>query len=400
MNRKLSVADECRNRGRSAAVVAYSRRIQTLFCAIVALMPLSSFQAVSAQGYNVTKLVSDIPGYAQFTDPNLVNPWGISASPTGPWWVSDAHTGVASIYNGLGQPQPLVVTVPPAPGETPPSSPTGQVFNGGSGFDSERFIFATEDGTIAAWKNTYGTTAIVRVDNAGSANYKGLAIGHSITGDQLYAANFDTGVIDVFDDGYNQVFGGGFTDPGLPAGYAPFGIQNLGGSLYVTYALQDAGHEDDVPGPGNGIVDKFDLDGNFLQRVISGGNLNSPWGLATAPATFGEFSNALLVGNFGDGRINAYDPVSFNFLGALTDGLGNEIVIDGLRGLGFGNGGASGAANSLYFAAGIPGDGSIEDHGLFGKVAPVPEPTSLALLAAGLCGIVVIGRRRKTHGVG
>ena len=379
-----------------AATIAGSRRVRKAAGAIVALLLFSWAQAASAQGYNVTNLVSDIPGVAQFTDPNLVNPWGMASSPTSPLWVSDNRTGLSTLYNGLGQAQALVVTVPPPAGGNPPSSPTGQVFNAGTGFGSDRFIFATEDGTISGWQSADGSAAQLRVDNSSTAIYKGLAIGNNGSGDHLYAANFNTGGVDVFDSAYNPAsLSGAFIDPTLPAGYAPFNVQNLGGSLYVTYALQDPTHHDDVGGPGHGYVDIFDLNGNFLQRAISGGDLNSPWGLASAPGSFGDFSNALLVGNFGDGRINAYDSATFGFLGTLSDGLANPIAIDGLWGLKFGNGGSGGPTNSLYFTAGIPGDGSVEDHGLFGKVAPVPEPASVALLALGLGGIAAMSGRRR-----
>jgi uncharacterized protein (TIGR03118 family) len=379
--------------------VSGSRRIPEPVAAIFIVLALSWAHSALAQGYTATRLVSDIPGVAQFTDPNLVNPWGMAYSATGPWWLSDNHSGAATLYNGLGQAQPLVVTVPPPVGGNPPASPTGQVFNGGTGFGAERFIFATEDGTVSGWKGTYGATAQLHVDNsAGAAVYKGLAIGNNGAGDYLYAANFNSGVVDVFDSSYNPAsLPGAFIDPSLPSGFAPFNIQNLGGMLYVTYAQQDPTGHDDVAGPGHGYLNRFDLNGNLLQRLVTGGDLNSPWGLAYAPSSFGQFGNDLLVGNFGDGRINAFDPVSLSFLGALPDAQGNPLQIDGLWGLAFGNGGQAGPTNSLYFSAGIPGDGRLEDHGLFGKIDPVPEPTSRALLAMGLGAILTTAwwRRRS-----
>ena len=323
-----------------------------------------------------TNLVSDLPGVAANTDPNLANPWGISFGPASPFWVSDNKTGVSTLYNGQGQIVPLVVTVPPPAGGVPPSAPTGQVFNGGTGFNvglnqPARFIFATEDGTISGWNS--GTNAVLMVDHSAVfAVYKGLAIGNNGTGDFLYAANFNAGTIEVFNSSFAPTtLAGNFTDPNIPSGYAPFNIQNLGGKLYVTYALQDAAKHDDVPGPAHGFVDVFDLNGNLLRRLVSGGLLNSPWGVALAPGNFGAFSNSLLVGNFGDGKINAFDPTTGNFLGTMVDKNGNPIINAGLWGLQFGNGGAGGDSDKLYFTAGIPGPGLLEDHGLFGSLQPV-----------------------------
>ena len=317
-----------------------------------------------------------------FTDPNLVNPWGISSSAASPFWVANNGTGVSTLYNGAGQPfpvaSPLVVTIPPPSGGTGPATPTGQVFNGTSAFNGDLFIFATEDGTIAGWRGALGTTAELLVDNsAAGAVYKGLALGIVAGHSYLYAANFRNGTIDVFrGDAGAPFLPGNFIDPNLPAGYAPFNIQNLGGSLYVTYALQDAAKHDDVPGPGHGYVNVFDLNGNLQRRLISQGPLNSPWGLALAPAKFGAFSNDLLVGNFGDGTINAFDPLTGNLLGTVKDSRGNPIVIDGLWSLIFGNGGNGGEPNRLYFTAGPGG----ELHGLFGSLAPATLVPFLLLL--------------------
>ena len=321
-----------------------------------------------------TNLVSDLPGMASHTDSNLVNPWGIATSATSPFWVADNHTGVSTLYNTSGTPQSLVVTVPPAAGGTG-GSPTGIVFNGSTDFQVSagtpaRFIFATEDGTISGWAS--GTNAILKVDNSASeAVYKGLAIGNNGTANFLYAANFHEGTIDVFDAAFAPAtLAGSFSDPTIPAGYAPFNIQNIGGVLYVTYALQDADAHDDVPGLGHGFINKFDLNGNFIARFASRGSLNSPWGLAVAPAGFGAFANALLVGNFGDGRINAFNPATGALLGQLADDSGHAISIEGLWGLKFGNGVSGGDANTLYFAAGIAGPDALEDHGLFGSIKP------------------------------
>lgn len=375
----------------------------TLVVVLFLSMVLALSASEAATPYVQTNLVTDNQAFnpAAFTDPNLVNPWGISSSSTSPFWVSNNVTGVSTLYNGAGQPfpvgSPLVVTIPPPASGTPPSKPTGQVFNGGSSFELSpafpaRFLFATEDGTISGWNPAANATnAILKVDNSGSAVYKGLAIGNNGSGDFLYAANFSGAKIDVFNDTFAPAsLAGSFTDPALPSGYAPFNIQNLGGKLFVTYALIDTSTGDEVPGPGLGLVDTFDLNGNLLGRLISGGALNAPWGLALTPADFGEFSNALLVGNFGDGLINAFDPATGNQLGTLKDSLGNPIAINGLWGLIFGNGGNGGDPNTLYFTAGPDG----ETHGLFGSLAPVPLPGTFLFLGSGLLGLLASSRWR------
>ncbi len=332
-----------------------------------------------------TQLFSAPLGFFQTNlDPKLVNPWGIAFGPTTPIWISDNKTGFSTLYNGAGQPfpigSPLQVTIPPPSGGQPPSAPTGIVFNSGTDFAGSHFIFATEDGTIAAW--TSGSTAIREVDNSASgAVYKGLAR----VGGMLYGANFNSGKVDVFNSNFAPItVPGGFTDPNLPSGYAPFNVQNINGLLYVTFAKQDAGKHDDVSGPGNGFVDIFDTNGVLQKRLISNGALNSPWGLALAPAGFGSFGGDLLVGNFGDGTINAFDPANGTFLGALKDANGNPIVNEGLWGLAFGNGAQGTSTTALYFTAGIPGPDSVEDHGLFGDIQAVPEPASLGTVAGGL----------------
>ncbi len=365
-------------------------------------MGLLSQQAAAA--YRQDNLVSNIPGLAAHTDPNLVNPWGISYAPTGPFWVSDNGNGLSTLYNTGGTPQGLVVTVPTAAVPTPPplhSAPTGQVFNINNGtggtpvnFLSDRFIFATEGGTIAGWQG--GTSAVTRIDESASgAVYKGLAIDNG-TG-QIYAANFAAGTVEVFGSNYAPVTS--FTDPsppplpaGAPAGstYAPFNVQNIGGELFVAFAVKGAGQTDETAGAGYGFIDRFAANGTLLGRFTEGGPLNAPWGFALAPANFGEFSNDLLVGNFGDGRINAFDPTNGNFLGALTGASGSPISIDGLWGLAFGNGGNGGATDKLYFAAGING----EADGLFGSLSVVPEPGSLSLIGLGLSALELAKRRR------
>ncbi len=339
---------------------------------LVLALAFSATAGSEQKFYQETDLVSNIPGLAAHTDTHLKNPWGMASSSTSPFWVSDNGTGVSTLYNGAGEPfpvgSPLVVTIPDG-------TPTGQVFNGTSDFTvapgfPARFIFATEDGTISGWPFVLPLpTAAIRKVPASGAVYKGLAIGSVGTDNFLYAANFHAGTIDVFDKNFAPAsLAGSFSDPRIPTGFAPFNIQNLEGKLYVTYAKQDATKHDDVAGKGNGFVDVFDTDGNFIQHVASRGHLNSPWGLVFAPADFGRFSNDLLVGNFGDGRINAYswEGDHFHFHGQLQDPDGQPISIDGLWALRFGNGAPnSGPTNFLFFTAGING----EDDGLFGSLS-------------------------------
>jgi uncharacterized protein (TIGR03118 family) len=333
--------------------------------------------------YRQTTLVANLPGVAPTTDAHLRNAWGLVASPTSPWWVADNGTGVATLYDGAGQPAPagapLVVTIPPLAGSPAgtTAAPTGLVFNGTAAFvvtagglsGASRFIFATEDGTIAGWSPVVDRTqAILAVDHApAGAVYKGLALASTAAGPCLYATNFHAGTIDVFNTQFQQITpAGSFADPQLPTGYAPFGISASAGQLYVTYALQDAARHDDVAGPGHGFIDVFDADGHLLRRVATRGPLNSPWGLALAPGDFGAFSGALLVGNFGNGRINAYDPQSGAVLGPLHNEQGGPLTIDGLWSLAFGNGASAGPRTTLFFTAG-PND---EADGRFGAIVP------------------------------
>ncbi len=279
-------------------------------------------------------------------------------------------------------------------GSPPPSAPTGVVFNATSSFGGALFIFATEDGTIAAWSS--GTTATLEVNPSGSTSvYKGVTIGNNGTQDLLYATNFHNGTVDVFNSSFAPVtVSGGFVDPKLPPGYAPFNIENIGGEIFVTYAVQDGAKHDDVAGAGNGLVDIFDTNGNLQQRLITGGDLNSPWGLALAPSNFGALSSDLLVGNFGDGTINAYNPSTGAFVGTLANSSGNPIVNQGLWGLVFGNGAQGTSKNTLYFTAGIPGpSGNIEDHGLFGDIVATPEPGTISLFSIGAIALGLVSRR-------
>ena len=337
-----------------------------------------SLQSAPSRFYEQHNLVSDGAVPADLVDAALVNAWGLVASATSPWWIADNGADLSTLYNGnTGAKQALTVSVPGAP--------TGVVFNGGTGFAVSngtatapaRFIFATEEGTILGWSPSVAPTqAVVAVDNsAGGAVYKGLAIASTAAGDRLYATNFHAGTVDVFDAAFHPVLGG-FTDAALPPGYAPFGIRHLGGTIYVTYALQDADKHDDVAGVGHGFVNAFDTEGNLLRRVASTGRLNSPWGLAVAPADFGTFSGDLLVGNFGDGHINAFDPGHFRGDGELRPrgqlhaADGPPITIDGLWAIAFGNGAAAGPTNALFFTAGP----IHEEHGLFGKLLATPAP--------------------------
>jgi uncharacterized protein (TIGR03118 family) len=316
--------------------------------------------------YQQTNLVSDVPGLAKFTDSHLANPWGISFSSTSPFWISDYDTGFSTLYNGQGQPvppgSPLAVAIPSNPGNPHPGTPTGTVYNSTNSFviqagkksGPSRFLFATFDGTISGWNPAVDPThAIVAVNRPTSAVYVGLAIGTNPSGTFLYAANV-FGSIDVFDQKFALAhLQGSFHDPNLPAGYFPYNIQNLGGQLWVTYA-----------GLNTGYVDVYDTEGNLIRRVVSADHLYFPWGLAIAPAHFGQFSNDLLVGNTGSGLINAYDPHTGRFLGQLRDKTGKPIVLEGLWGLAFGNGGSGGDRNTLYFTAGI----YFYYHGLFGSL--------------------------------
>jgi uncharacterized protein (TIGR03118 family) len=354
--------------------------------------------SLHAQAFVQNNLVSDIPGLAARTDPNLVNPWGISFSATSPFWVSDAGKGQSTLYNSSGVAQALVVTIP-GPGGPVPGVPTGQVFNTAAGtgaFNGDLFIFASATGTIAGWRGALGTTAETLVNNFPTgASYLGIALGITGGNAYLYAANFGNGRIDVVPNGGAPALSGAFVDPNLPVGYAPFNVQNIGSNLFVTYALQGAGGDEET-GAGKGYVDMFDLNGNLVRRFASNGLLNAPWGLALAPSTFGQFGGNLLVGNLGDGTINAFDFATGAYTGTIRDANGNPLVNEGLWGITFGNGGQGGNPNTLYLAAGIQD----ETHGLFASVTPVPEPATTGVAAGlGLVGLCAVARLRRKHGV-
>lgn len=346
--------------------------------------------AVSQAQFAVTNLVTDDQSVnpATITDPNLKNAWGISSSATSPFWVSDNATGLATLYNvnpvsDLPTKVGLDVTIP---GD---GSVTGQTFSNVAGnFNGDTFLFVSEDGTVSGWRG--GTTAeTLQLPDAANV-YKGATIFNNAGNVYLYAANFRAGTIDVLKGNPGAPnLTGTFADPNIPAGYAPFDIANLGGKLYVTYALQDAAKHDDVPGVGHGFVDAFDTNGNLLGRIASQGPLNSPWGLTIAPSSFGPIAGDLLVGNFGDGAINAFNLTTLANDGPLKDVSNNPIAIDGLWGLTVGNGASAGNTGRVYFSAGPGG----EVHGLFGVLTPVPEPSSLVLAALG--GLALLIRRRR-----
>jgi uncharacterized protein (TIGR03118 family) len=371
------------------------RKLHSIIATLSVALLLGGADPAAAQFYTQHNLVSDIPGLADHTDPSLVNPWGLVASTSSPFWVSNNGTATSTLYNGTGAKVALTnlacqcVIVPGAPtgvvfNGTPFSTGTGFVVSSGGAKGPARFIFASEDGSISGWNPgvpppvppppLVSSQAIVAVPPSDDNVYKGLAIASTIPGDVagdfLYATNFRAGTVDVFDHTFAKLPPGRFGDPRIPEGYAPFGIQNIGGIIYVTYALQDEDKKDDVRGMGHGFVNAFDTSGNLIRRVASRETLNSPWGLALSPADFGTFSNDLLVGNFGDGRIHAYDPSDtlgngeYKRRGMLHSDGGPPLEIDGLWALRFGNGGTTAPMNTLFFTAG-PDD---ESHGLFGSI--------------------------------
>ena len=366
-----------------------------LSIASVGLLSLSTFlSAQQVQHYKQTNLVADTPGIAAVTDPKLVNPWGMSRSSGSPWWISDNGMGLATVYGATGTPAALVVTVPPGDTSTGASgTPTGQISNGTTNFAlapgfPAKFIFVTEDGTISGWNSgVKPTTAVIMVNTKSASVFKGVAVA-TVTDptlgplDFLYVADFRKGRVRVYDSNFQQVRMGdrdhdgdrdrddddAFRDERIPRGFAPFNIQNIGGNLYVAYAMQDSAKHDEVDGAGMGYVDVFSPTGRLLHRLQSGPWFNAPWGVAQAPTDFGAYSHDILVGQFGSGEILVFDPVTGHFKGRLLDSVTNlPIKIDGLWGIAFGSGTGSGAANALYFTAGSDG----EQHGLFGTITAV-----------------------------
>jgi uncharacterized protein (TIGR03118 family) len=332
--------------------------------------------------FKVTPLASDVPGLAPVTDSNLQNTWGLARSATSPWWIANNATASTSVYTGSG----ARINVGGLPAQGVPGEPTGTVFSGMPGsfkvgttaspttLEKSNFIFDGEDGTISAWRGG-STAALVTVDMSSSgAVFKGLAISNGPSGPRLYATDFAKGAghsrVDVFDGSWNPVnTPGAFVDPRLPREYGPFGIQTIGDRVFVTYGKQQRESDDEADGRGLGIVDVYNLDGKFLRRVAEHGPLNAPWGLAWAPASFGSFGGDLLVGNFGDGHINAYEETrngQFVLRGTLQAAKGGDLSIDGLWALEFGNTGNNGSDGTLFFTAGI----NDEADGLFGTVTP------------------------------
>ncbi len=373
-----------------------------LMMLLVAL--LAGRTSAQSSSYAQTNLVSDGAVAAPHTDKKLINPWGVAFSPGGPFWISDNNSGFSTLYDNQGVPQSLIVTIPPPAGAPGPATPTGMVANATANFavngSPAFFIFSTEDGTISAW--TGGNNAVLEVNNPNFNSgtdpvYKGLALLTNGTGNFLLATNFRNARIDVFDSTFKPTaLAGNFTDPTLPAGFAPFGVHVLNNNqVYVTYAMQDAPKHDPVNAPGNGFVSLFDANGNFVRRVISQGQLNSPWGTVIASANFGQFSNDLLIGNFGDGTINAFDPTMGNFLGTLKDSNGNALVNGSLWELVFDPTGQTGAKDTLYFSAGLVNEGD----GLFGAIAVAqtqPTGASFSISAASQALAVTQGQSAST----
>ena len=360
---------------------------------------LGGANPAAAQFYLQHNLVSDLPGVADLQDDSLVNSWGLVSSVTSPFWVANNGTGTSTLYNTSG---PMVAKVAltnlACECVMVDNDPTGVVFNGppitaGTGFvvsmggasGPARFIFVTEDGSILGWNPgvpppvppppLVSSQAIVVVQPSDANVYKGVAIAGTPKGDFLYATNFRAGTVDMFDSKWTKQ-PAAFADPTIPAGFAPFGIQDIGGIIYVSYAKQDEFKHDDVAGVGNGFVNAFTTDGTLIRRVVSGQTLNSPWGLTMAPAGFGKFSGDLLVGNFGDGRIQAYDVSHLRgndqarFRGFLHGADGPQLRIDGLWALQFGNGAAAGPKTTLFFTSGP----QKESHGLFGSLVATTPP--------------------------
>jgi uncharacterized protein (TIGR03118 family) len=379
----------------------HSPSLQKATLCIMALVTLASISTfpLLADDYSQTNLVSNGAVPAYYTDPNLINPWGIASFAGGPFWASDQGAGKSTIINGAGQIQGLLVTIPQI-GQPPVVGPTGIVFNSSTGFDlpgpkgsvPSLFIFSTLDGAIEGWNpaSNGGLNSAIVATTVTGAVFTGTTLGTNNSGTYLFAANFASGKIDVFNSSFQQTtLSGNFNDPNLPSGYSPYNIQSVNGKLYVEYALVGSNGLPVIK-PGDGIVDVFDTNGNLLQRLVwENPNLNVPWGVTMAPSGFGLFSNDLLVGNFGSGIIDAFNPTTGAFLGMIDNAQGQPLVNDFLWGLEFGTGGSRGGnPDTLYFNAGVDN----QMGGLFGAIAATPDPASFLLLGIGLLGI--FGYRR------
>jgi len=348
--------------------------------------------------YNQTNLVSSVPGNASFTDPNLINPWGVSQGPSTPLWVSDQGKNVASIYTGNGSPLSLVVNVPTF-GTGPAQGPTGQVFNATNGFDiggpngsvPSVFIFGNLNGTISGWNpgsNGGLTNSVIAVNNNSLGDvYTGLSMGTVNNNSMLFAADFKmNGGVDQFNSSFGSM--GSLNDPNAPTGYAPYNVAVMNGNLFVAYSKVGANGLPVIQ-LGDGFVGMYNLSTDNWSTLTSGGNLDVPWGMTMAPSDFGKFSNDLLIGNFGNGWINAYNPMTGAWMGTL-DGTNNQpLTNDFLWSLYFGNGAKGFSPNTLYFTAGIDN----QTQGLLGAINPSPEPASLILLGSGLLGLAFSRRR-------
>jgi len=353
----------------------YSERLTVSWLLLFVLLLATG--SAFAQHFTRTDLTTDDASVtnAPNIDPHLVNAWGMSRANGSPWWISDNGTGLTTLYDANGVPQSLVVTVASPSGDA--SAPTGTVFNAFNGaFEvapGQRaiFLFATEDGTVSGWNpNVNLGSTIIKVDQSkNGAVYKGLAIAMTPGGPRLYVANFTAGVVEQYDSQFRRTNrNSGFMDDQLPANYAPFGIQNVGGNIVVTYAKRMPGEKDEMHGPGLGFVNVFNNNGKLLLRVQHNSTMNAPWGIAQAPGDFGAFSHRLIIANFGDGFLHAYNAVSGKHEGQLLDANGAPIWIDGLWAISFGgNSTNNGMLNDLYFTAG-PDD---ETHGILGKLTPV-----------------------------
>jgi len=375
-------------------MIAIFRRYYRTTLTTAGMFLLSGVLA-KGQTFQQVNLITDDKSVnpAPIQDPNLINAWGVSYSSTSPFWVSDNGTGLSTLYRvnpvtDVPTKVGLEVTIPPAVG----GNPTGQAFNpqaASGAFNQDNFLFVSEDGTISGWRGALGTTAEVLQPGDAANVYKGTTFDTTAGHSYLLSANFRAGTIDVLKgDAGAPDLAAKFIDPNIPSGFAPFNIRNLGGTLYVTYAKQDGAKHDDEAGAGNGFVDSYDLQGNFLGRVGSQGSLNSPWGLEIAPASFGPLAGDLLVGNFGDGTINAFDLSGNTFEGQLSGPDGAPLAIEGLWGLTIGNDGGAGSSSKLYFTAGPDG----ESHGLFGVLHVPDGGSALVLLALSLSGLAAARR--------